>query len=113
MVKYSLSDVIYAMEKRQQTEDWDVRRDAIHYLKLFQIDKTFDKLKENPPLTWDELLYMKGKPVWLDMDEAKWIVILSIGTLEDGTRMFTDSKDFYDMKDYGKKWMPYRKERYD
>lgn len=100
-IKYSLSEVIKAMEKRQQTEDWDVRRDAIYYLKQYE---------DNSPLTWDELLEMKGKPVWLDMSEPKWIVILNVGVFQDGSRVFMDNNDIYDMKDYGIKWMPYKKE---
>jgi hypothetical protein len=70
-----------------------------------------ESTQDNQPLIWDELLEMKGKPVWLDMDKPKWIVILNVGTMQDGTRIFCDENDFYDMKDYGIKWMPYRLER--
>ena len=46
--------------------------DALHYLKEFQgLSKMWndklDKEQENPPLTWDELKQMEGKPVWVEM----------------------------------------------
>lgn len=129
-MKYSLEKVIEAMELRQEKEDWDIRRDAIEYLKDYkdkenryhdEIKKTEDfrmmyihaiaDFEDNPPLTWDDLLKMKGKPVWLDMPEPKWIIILNVGVMQDGTKIFITENEFYDMKDYGVKWMPYRKER--
>ena len=129
-MKYSLEKVIDAMEQRQQKEDWDIRHDAIEYLKDYkdkenryhdEIKKTEDfrmmyihaiaDFEDNPPLTWDDLLKMKGKPVWLNMPEPKWIIILNAGVTQDGTKIFITENEFYDMKDYGIKWMPYRKER--
>ena len=37
-MKYHLEKVIDAMEQRQGKEDWDIRRDAIEYLKQYKAD---------------------------------------------------------------------------
>ena len=58
--------------------------DALYYLKEYQgyligkeISETFDEAfteMYNPPLTWDELKTMEGKPVWVEFlnDEGNW-----------------------------------------
>ena len=60
--------------------------DALHYLKdMKNLEEDYDILynkywrefnqqQVNPQLTWDELLQMEGKPVWVEFlnDEGEW-----------------------------------------
>lgn len=44
---------------------------ALHYLKEYRTlqygyIKAIANLEDNPPLTWDELKTMEGKPVWVE-----------------------------------------------
>ena len=79
----TLDEVIRFLEEKQKIDDWDIRRDALHYLKEYQgLSKMWndklDKEQANPPLTWDELKGMAGKPVWLEhpkTGEAHWAII--------------------------------------
>lgn len=67
--------------------------------------------KEDKPFTWDELLTMKGKPVWMVLpEESKWIIVLNVGKFMDGKGALSDEHDFYMKDDMGKKWIAYRKE---
>ena len=85
------------------------------YQAHIQLDKMRDKYEaENEPLTWEELLYMKGKPVWVEFlkeNKKYWTVILSVGKMKDGKYLFTDTDTFYCDDEMGKKWNAYRKER--
>ena len=66
------------------TDCHDRNVDALYYLKEYQgylIGKEFSEAFDeactemyNPPLTWDELKTMEGKPVWLEFlnDEGNW-----------------------------------------
>ena len=67
----------------------------------------------NKPLTWDELLLMKGKPIWIEWNNGTkyWTVIRSIGKISDGSYMFTDDLNFYSDDGKGKKWETYRQEQ--
>ena len=75
-----------------ELEDEGLFADALHYLKEYRSDKVMweadrkgylnwieqykearekhqqavIELKKNPPLTWQELKQMEGKPIWLD-----------------------------------------------
>ena len=43
--KHSITDVIRFLEDRQLEQDWDIRRDAIHYLREYEEKKDeFDEL---------------------------------------------------------------------
>ena len=98
--------------------------DALHYLKEFQgLSKIWndrlDKEQENPPLDWETLKQMEGKPVWIEgshgciWDQKSWALI-----------NFTHDGDMYCLviepkagyfcigeEDYGTDWQAYRKER--
>ena len=81
---YSLDQVIYFLEQRQQTEDRNIRDAAIAYLKGYRevlpeyAEMKLDAVK-NDPLTWDELKQMKGKPVWIEMNGYKpnWGIVMN------------------------------------
>lgn len=66
--------------------------------------------QENPPLTWDELRTMEGKPVWYEHEFWKgWIIL---GKVEQGAtcEMIPDQEErWYIVKDGNAK--AYRKER--
>ena len=72
--------------------------------------------QENPPLTWDELKTMEGKPVWVVFttagkwryDYGEWIIITYI---DDYELIDNDDYGFYPQKSYGTEWQAYRKER--
>lgn len=92
--------------------------DALHYLKEFQgLSKMWndhlDKEQENPPLTWDELRTMKGKPVWVEaLLYKQWAVIAYIGEEYirfEGANLYAPECRIYMGEDNG--WQAYRKER--
>ena len=108
----------------------DLYRDALHYLKEFKrisarlekialgnITETLEKL-DNPPLTWDELRTMEGKPVWVESSDSfnrrRWMFVGEWFD-DDEMRLFDMG---YDYPDYVSKngyesgtWQAYRKER--
>lgn len=95
-------------------------KDALHYLKLFQIDQTFDKQMENPPLTWDELRSMEGKPVWIDSVPLvrRWVIIKKFHPIGGNKNLFDmeveDGAHFLRKnmrRDDPAWWQAYRKER--
>lgn len=100
----------------------DLEDDALHYLKEFQgLSKMWndklDKEQENPPLTWDELLKMEGKPVWVEdnIDEPEdltkyWAIYRRIEKAQE-TEYALLCDLYYDKAEYGKSWQAYRKER--
>ena len=68
----------------------------------------------NNPLSWDELLTMDGKPVWVEQhhgDTKGWLLILR--KCDDVVTCTTKhGNSFYLYKaNYGEKWQAYRKER--
>ena len=60
----------------------DFAEDALHYLKIFRTkrDELRDLIEDyrrefktdNPPLIWDELKTMEGKPVWVEWISGTW-----------------------------------------
>ena len=99
------------------------KEDALHYLKEYKdYTDTLSALPDyyewlhsadNPPLTWDELRQMEGKPVWLEHklvhgwrlvghQENDHMMIL-VGAYTEQIPLFAD--------DIGKTWQAYRKER--
>lgn len=109
----------------------EVKEDALHYLKEYQRYQNTPSrighmamvdLEDNPPLTYDELLQMGRKPVWIEWLGPRkrmsrwWIIdhdanecpgkdiLLSICT--SGTR-----REFLMRDEEGKTWQAYRKER--
>lgn len=129
----TLDEVIF--EAPYSPTPWEA--DAIHYLKEYKnTDENYKKAiahvtevidhyekmvadylaVNNPPLTWDELKTLEGKPVWIEHPETKigrWIVIAKItGRNEDLACMnATDAWGSYWKKYQGLEWQAYRKER--
>ena len=95
-------------------------RDALQYLKWYKEladdSEAYAEWKENPPLTWDELKSMEGKPVWIEdgLENGEWCII----------ECFTESGRFiahdryaddtvFKAIDMGNMWQAYRKERHE
>lgn len=79
------------------------------------VDKHFQfEISDNPPLTWDELKQMKGKPVWVEAGKfgSHWYLIEEICPNETIVCLgkFHESITLYheDILTY---WQAYRKER--
>ena len=122
----TLEEVIGFMEERQKTEDWDVRRDALQYLKWYKEladdSEAYAKWRENPPLTWDELKTMEGKPVWVEYnfqignkefrDNSKcWCIIRKFKPWYDTEIIITGNGIVLSKNEQVKCWQAYRKER--
>ena len=119
----TLDEVIF--EAPYSPTPWEA--DALEYLKkLKQIEAKIEKIAignvedtlskmDNPPLTWDELKQMKGKPIWIKLlgnDHWKgWDVIAGFDEDDFGVAMVTVHNDDYYKLDLGKRWQAYRKER--
>lgn len=75
--------------------------------------------QENPPLTWDELKTLEGKPVWVEADNGQekfkhWFIIDEFTDSDmPGIQIMwclNNSFKFWEA-DLGKTWQAYRKER--
>lgn len=105
--------------------DDEVTRDALHYLKEFKrisarlekialgnITETLEKL-DNPPLTWDELKTMIGKPIWVKYEgyAPDWEVVEYIGdTKWKWGEVIETHLSILHKENQGKEWQAYRKE---
>lgn len=85
---------------------------------MMWVDNRFQfEISDNPPLTWDELKAMKGKPVWvednIDGPEKSikcWAICRGIEKTQ--ITEYALLCDFcYDKAEYGKTWQVYKKER--
>ena len=102
--------------------------DALHYLKEYRETKKHlaclndaeirgdnTQVVNNPPLTWDELKNMVGKPVWVEaLLYKQWAVIAYIGEEYirfEGANLYAPECRIYMGEDNG--WQAYRKERHE
>lgn len=75
----------------------------------------------NPPLTWDELKQMEGKPVWVEGEHGfiwnhrSWVLIDPYDENDDLIICHGTDTGHYEFaigkEDYGTDWQAYRKER--
>lgn len=92
------------------------KNDALHYLKEYRKMDSLDAVAlakdDNPPLSWDELKTMEGKPAWVECVAKRWIVIADFREDVNGAEYFeaTDGGRFL-AKTQGDLWQAYRKER--
>ena len=77
--------------------------------------KALADIEDNPPLTWDELKQMAGKPVWIVPEEEKgyWFVIefFNNNPYYGGDRVIFTNDVILNRCDLGKTWNAYRKEK--
>lgn len=94
----------------------DLKADALHYLKEYRKLDSLDAVAlaedDNPPLTWEELQGMEGKPVWVECGAKRWIVIADFREDVNGAEYFeaTDG-GLFSAKTQGDLWQAYRTER--
>ena len=103
--------------------DCMVRENALYYLKeyrdlQFGYIKAMADLEDNPPLTWQELKQMEGKPVFVeeryrngDLKSSGWWLIDfwnddQICLRDQGGNTWNEHRS-----NYGRDWQAYRKER--
>lgn len=96
----------------------DVTEDALNYLKEYQrlqiaFLKALADLEDNPPLDWDDLKQMEGKPVWIEFEKNgnHWLIITDIksnGAV--GRGVYGENVPLYKDR-IGTDWKAYRKER--
>lgn len=115
----TLDEVIEAIEvcRDSYVAGKIIKSDAIQYLKEYQrlqiaFLKALADLEDNPPLTWDELKGMEGKPVWVEHRLFKgWRLIgwqandhmmNLVGPYSEQLPLFADG--------CGSDWQAYRKE---
>lgn len=108
-----------------------MQKDALHYLKMYKEladdSEAFAQWKENPPLPWNELKQMEGRPVWFEwtMDEdydidaagstyQEWLFVYHWRGKDKQILIATNSEgrwnEFYAERQ-GTGWQAYRKER--
>ncbi len=137
----TLDEVVKAMEycknhdwccKECPYRDEDIcyEEDALHYLKEYQryqntpsrnghmaLVDYFEESQKNPPLTWDELKSMEGKPIWIDSESISvgvspywkdWYIIKSFSNDE---FMYCNDGFEWAKEMQGRMWQAYRKGR--
>lgn len=78
--------------------------------------------EENPPLTWDELITMEGKPVWMEYNlhlsdkdarsrSRMWIIVQNIMPWRQDDELIYYSGFVFGKEEIGETWQAYRKER--
>lgn len=132
---------IHCRECPYNDEDCTIgrKRDALHYLRQLQLfrqtplmqgihkaEKEYalyhveDWGEENPPLTWDELKQMEGKPVWVEIlsDEidlsSRWMMVAKETEAHSLPLAYTDHMGHWiygHEDDLGKTWNAYRREK--
>ena len=132
----SLDEVIKDLEEQiddemncEYSSNWIVSKydveDAIQYLKMYKElandSVSFVKWKENPPLTWEELRHMEGKPVWIEQFDAidstrgwrccNWMLIEFINNSYLDARNSDGEQYNLNKDEQGYIWQAYRKER--
>ena len=112
-----------------------MEKDALHYLKVYreknnileaqrieynrgfeQLMAEWSRIKDNPPLTWDELKQMEGKPVWVEgISENEWGIVdcfyVNAFRAEMVTIKMRNDLWHLDRVMQGSTWQAYRKER--
>ena len=126
----TLDEVIKDLEKcitddAIESEGFYLATDSLFYLKEYRwisencADVLAEKYpSENVPLTWDELNYMNGKPVWVEVDGKWWGRFWAFVEVENNSYINffqkgqEDPEDLW-KRDMGKTWNAFRKERYE
>ena len=101
----------------------DMDADALRYLKQYKdlqygYIKAMADIEDNPPLTWDELKAMEGKPVFVeeryrngDLKSSGWWLIDFWNDDQICLRDQVGNPWNEHRSNYGRDWQAYRKER--
>ena len=103
----TIADALYYLKKLKRVQG------RIENIAVGNIEDTLAKL-DNPPITWEELKQMEGKPVWVEYEgyEYDWEIIEIVGATKWATGEFVETnKSLLHKEDIGKTWNAYRKER--
>ena len=99
-------------ELTEAREQWIAEKKRMESYELMYIH-AMANLEDNPPLTWDELREMVGKPVWVEHKHySKWLIVYEVWEhtiVLDGNGYYTQY--FSDDNDKEVRWKAYRKER--
>ena len=100
------------------------QNDALEYLKAYCNDKNdltalrayWKEQHENPPLTWDELICMNDKPVWVEVDGKWWGKFWAFAEAGNDSyiNFFQKGQEYPEdlwKSGMGKTWNAFRKER--
>ena len=144
----TLDEVIDYCEGKQTCGEWVGIADALHYLREYRSDmklwesdrKGFEAwieqykeardkhqqavidMAKNPPLSWDELKAMEGKPVWVEINgyNGYWTIVHMNSNIvfEEYYDWIASPEDpmkaplvSLDDTNFGTTWQAYRKER--
>ena len=97
----------------------DLKADALQYLKWYKEladdSEAYVKWRENPPLDWETLKTMEGKPVWFEWTGSpRWGIVDGIYTNAYGVEnlVICIPHDYlhFDKRMQGQVWQAYRKE---
>ena len=120
-----LSDALhYLKEYRSEKAMWEAdRKGYLNWIEQYKEarekhQQAVIELKKNPPLTWDELKQMEGKPVWVeeryrngDLKSSGWWLI-DFGNNDQVCIRDQGGNAWYAYRvSYGRDWQAYRKER--
>jgi len=80
---------------------------------IMWVDNHFQfEISDNPPLTWDELKQMEGKPVWIqEGDHGYWIIIDNFSITSYGYHWLNSVEGCLEKEYMGISWQAYRKEK--
>ena len=105
-----------------ELEDEGLFADALHYLREYRKLDSLDAIAfpedDNPPLSWQELKQLEGKPVWVELPKSS----RKAWGLNDGTFLDAFGHEIVTIKvlhdlwhldkaQMDKTWQAYRKER--
>lgn len=117
----TLDEVIALLEDERRCDVPQFKDDLLHHLKEYKnlqmgYIRAIADLEDNPPLTWDELKGMEGKPVWVEWTGIdRWGVVDGIFTDAFGVENLCISvpHDYlhFDRRMKEQTWEAYRKER--
>ena len=100
----------YLKDMKNLEEDYDIL-----YNKYW---REFNQQQANPPLTWDELKQIEGKPIWVVRTEKycipHWAIVEKVyewDSIPYGTLLLQPDDEELFLSDQGKIWQVYRKER--
>ena len=114
--KHDVEDAIHYMKELKEARDIiaTAREEAKIQIEDFKSD-IMNKIADNPPLTWDELMSMPGKAIWITFSNGKgWFVIHQCFEPEvvgEEAVMYCNDMFYFPKKYQGTKWQAYRKER--
>ena len=88
-------------------------------IQMMWVDKHFQfEISDNPPLDWEQLKQMEGKPVWVVRTEKycdpHWAIVDKVykwDSIDDSSAILKPDDEELFLSDLGKTWQAYRKEK--